>query len=166
MLLTRYNNRCWLKALQTGGAPLQWTSIYANLFFLYHIFIWQTTNYYYYHYYCIMAPWTLSGTTQMSQKCKTMKVKPIWIYWSKRQWVAVASVGPYANMHLAQIDKHVSIPPLSFLQAGCPSCCPTNSVKALKAKQLNTRKLKTWLSYITDENEQESALQKRCSHIT
>jgi len=21
-----------------------------------------------------------------------------------------------------------------FLQAGCPSCCPTNSVKALKAK--------------------------------
>ena len=23
-------------------------------------------------------------------------------------------------------------PPLSFLQAGCPSCCPTNSVKALK----------------------------------
>jgi len=24
-------------------------------------------------------------------------------------------------------------PPLSFLQAGCPSCCPTNSVKALNA---------------------------------
>jgi len=24
-------------------------------------------------------------------------------------------------------------PPLSFLQAGCPSCRPTNSVKALKA---------------------------------
>jgi len=24
-------------------------------------------------------------------------------------------------------------PPLSFLQAGCPSCCPTDSVKALKA---------------------------------
>jgi len=23
--------------------------------------------------------------------------------------------------------------PLSFLQAGCPSCCTTNSVKALKA---------------------------------
>ena len=26
-----------------------------------------------------------------------------------------------------------STPPLSFLQAGCPSCRPTNSVKALKA---------------------------------
>ena len=25
-------------------------------------------------------------------------------------------------------------PPLSFLQAGCPSCRPTNSVKALKAQ--------------------------------
>jgi len=27
---------------------------------------------------------------------------------------------------------HASTPPLSFLQSGCPSCRPTNSVKALK----------------------------------
>jgi len=26
----------------------------------------------------------------------TRKVKPIWIYWNKRQWVAVASAGPTA----------------------------------------------------------------------
>jgi len=32
-----------------------------------------------------------------------------------------------------QTDNHASTPPLIFLQAGCPSCCPTNSVKALKA---------------------------------
>jgi len=32
-----------------------------------------------------------------------------------------------------QTDNHASTPPLSFLQAGCPSCCPTNSTKALKA---------------------------------
>jgi len=32
---------------------------------------------------------------------------------------------------LLQADNHASTPPLSFLQAGCPSCCPTNSVKAL-----------------------------------
>jgi len=32
---------------------------------------------------------------------------------------------------LLQTDNHASNPPLSFLQAGCPSCCPTNSVKAL-----------------------------------
>jgi len=30
-----------------------------------------------------------------------------------------------------QTDKYTSTPPLSFLQAGCPSCHPTNSVKAL-----------------------------------
>jgi len=32
-----------------------------------------------------------------------------------------------------QTDNHASTPLLSFLQAECPSCCPTNSVKALKA---------------------------------
>jgi len=32
-----------------------------------------------------------------------------------------------------QTDNHTSTPPLSFLQAGCPSCHPTNSVKAMKA---------------------------------
>ena len=29
-----------------------------------------------------------------------------------------------------QTDNHASAPPLVFLQAGCPSCRPTNSVKA------------------------------------
>ena len=33
---------------------------------------------------------------------------------------------------LLQTDNHTSTPPLCFLQAGCPSCRPTNSVKALK----------------------------------
>ena len=33
-----------------------------------------------------------------------------------------------------QTDNHASNPPLSFLQAGCPFCRPTNSVKALKAE--------------------------------
>ena len=32
-----------------------------------------------------------------------------------------------------QTDNHTNTPPLSFLQAGCPSCRPTNNVKALKA---------------------------------
>jgi len=32
-----------------------------------------------------------------------------------------------------QTDNHASNPPLSLLQAGCLSCRPTNSVKALKA---------------------------------
>jgi len=38
-----------------------------------------------------------------------------------------------------QTDDHASTPPLSFLQAGCPSCHPTNSVKALKAKKSTER---------------------------
>jgi len=33
---------------------------------------------------------------------------------------------------LLQTDNHASTPPLSILQAGCPSCRQTNSVKALK----------------------------------
>jgi len=46
--------------------------------------------------------------------------------------VAVASAGPYANVHL--IPDTLTMPAShSFLQAGCPSCHPTNSVKALKA---------------------------------
>jgi len=32
-----------------------------------------------------------------------------------------------------QTDNHASTSPPSFLQAGCPSCRPTNSIKALKA---------------------------------
>jgi len=34
---------------------------------------------------------------------------------------------------LLQTDNHASTPPLNFLQAECPSCRPTNSVKTLKA---------------------------------
>ena len=44
---------------------------------------------------------------------------------------------------LIQTHNHASIPPLSFLQAGCPSCCPTNSVKALKAETLKAEALYT-----------------------
>jgi len=40
-----------------------------------------------------------------------------------------------------QTNNHASTPPLSFLQAGCPSCHPTNSVKALKAKANQKKQL-------------------------
>jgi len=42
-----------------------------------------------------------------------------------------------------QTDNHASTPPLCFLQAGCPSCRPTNSVKALKAKALKANQHST-----------------------
>jgi len=46
---------------------------------------------------------------------------------------------------LLQTDNHASTSPLSFLQAGCPSCCPTNSIKALKAidTQVKQKLIKT-----------------------
>jgi len=37
-----------------------------------------------------------------------------------------------------QTYNHASTPPLSFLQAGCHACRPTNSIKALKANGLPT----------------------------
>ena len=41
----------------------------------------------------------LSGTTQVSRYQKGKNQSRF--YWSKRQWVAVASSGPYANLHIA-----------------------------------------------------------------
>jgi len=40
----------------------------------------------------------------------------------------MASAGHMQICISPQTDNHTSITPLSFLQAGCPSCCPTNSV--------------------------------------
>jgi len=37
-----------------------------------------------------------------------------------------------------QTDNHTSTQPLCFLQAGCPSCRPTNSIKALNAREKQT----------------------------
>jgi len=42
-----------------------------------------------------------------------------------------------------QTDNHASTPPLSFLRAGCPSCRPANSVKALNAHSMQRRVYET-----------------------
>ena len=46
-----------------------------------------------------------------------------------------------------QADNHASTPTTQFLQAGCPSCRPTNSVKSLKAQVVedNRRKIRRHL---------------------
>ena len=63
----------------------------------------------------------------------TIKVKPIWILLkqetSEWQWHQLGHMQVCISL---QTDKHASTPPLSFLQAGCPSYRPTNSVKVLK----------------------------------
>ena len=52
-------------------------------------------------------------------------------------WSATMATMGYTAMQQVctslQTDNHASTPPLSFLQAGCPSCRPTNSFKPLKA---------------------------------
>ena len=45
-----------------------------------------------------------------------------------------------------QTDNHARTPPLSFLQAGCPSCRPINSVTALKANRPNSSHHNTLLA--------------------
>ena len=72
-----------------------------------------------------------SGTTRVSryQKGKTnldfSEARD-----SEWQWHQLGHIQVCTSL---QTDNHASTPPLSFVQAGCPSCRPTNSVKALKA---------------------------------
>ena len=62
----------------------------------------------------------------------TRKVKPIW---SKRQWVAVASAGLYASLHLTS-ENHTSTPPLSFCRPDAlPAAQPTASKDWRQLKQ-------------------------------
>jgi len=51
-----------------------------------------------------------------------------------------------------QTDNHASTPPLSFLQAGCPSCRPTNSINALKAKRMRRKQQYTNVVLKTSQN--------------
>ena len=43
-----------------------------------------------------------------------------------------------------QTDNHTGTPTLNFLQAGCPSCRPTNSVKVLKANKWICQLMVIW----------------------
>ena len=77
----------------------------------------------------------LSGTTQVNRyhKGKT-NLDFTGARDSEWQWHQLG------HMHVCtslQTDNHASTSLLSFLQAGCPSCHPTNSVKALNAQVSN-----------------------------
>jgi len=49
---------------------------------------------------------------------------------SERHWRQLGYMQVCTSL---QTDNHARTPPLTFLQVRCPSCCPTNSIKALKA---------------------------------
>jgi len=50
---------------------------------------------------------------------------------SEWQWYQLGRMQVCTSL---QTDNYASTPPLSFLQAGCPSCRLTHSIKALKAQ--------------------------------
>ena len=71
---------------------------------------------------------TFSGTTRVRryQKGKT-NLDFTEARDSEWQWHQLGHMQVCTSL---QTDNHASNPPPSFLQAGCPSCCPTNSIKA------------------------------------
>jgi len=89
---------------------------------------------YYYNYNCFMALWILSGTIWLSQyqnsKTKTNLdfLQQKTVSGSRISWAICKSApGP----------RRITTPtPIThFLQAGCPSYLPTNSIKAVKANE-------------------------------
>jgi len=80
-----------------------------------------------------------SGTTQVP--AGTRKVKPIWI--SLKQETVSGSGISWAICKSVSRSRQITTPVphhSKFSQAGCPSCRPTNSVKALKAYQLHKQR--------------------------
>jgi len=79
----------------------------------------------------------LSGTTQVNQY--QVKGKTYLDFAEARdsewQWHQPGHMQVCTSL---QTDNHTIIPLLSFVQAGCPSCCPTNSVKAAAADSVIT----------------------------
>jgi len=84
-----------------------------------------------------MALWILSGTTRVSryQKGKT-NLDFTEARDSEWQWHQLGHMQIYTSH---ETDNHTSTPLLSFLQAGCPSCHPTNIVRALKGNDIPLR---------------------------
>ena len=83
----------------------------------------------------------LSGTTQVS-RYQTGKTNLDFTEARDSEWQWY-QLGHMQVCNSLQTDNHARTPPLSFLQAGCPSCHPTNSVKALKACALKAWSAKT-----------------------
>ena len=88
---------------------------------------------------CFNGPF--SGTTQVSQYQKDKSnLDFTGARDSEWRW---PQLGHMQVCILLQTDNHASTPPLCFLQAGCPSCRPTNRVKALFI--IVTKWQSTWL---------------------
>ena len=91
-----------------------------------------TTNYYYYTHLTALCP-------GLPRWAGTRKVQPIWILLKQ---VTVSGSGiSWTICKSAPRSRQITTPAphhSDFLQAGCPSCRPTNSIKALKYNKSRT----------------------------
>ena len=135
--------------ITTPGTPLGWSKI-------------QQGNKYdqpYTHTHPFNGPF--SGTTQVSryQKGKT-NLDFTEARDGEWQW---HQLGHMQVCTLLQTDNHASTQPLKFLQAGCPSCHPTNSVKALKATNMINH---NWNKLKCSKSASKSSRRKACLMTT
>jgi len=80
---------------------------------------------------------------------------------SEWQWHQLGHMQVCTSLH---IDNHASTPPLSFLQAGCPSCRPTNSVEALSSEILSTGRFEGGADGVARRVHDSSAAQDAVLH--
>ena len=80
-------------------------------------------------------PWAENGQTiQSAEGEETIRVVIGDARGERSNWRVVSWVSSSDSIQVAkyhQSENHASTPPFSFLQARCPSCRPTNSVKAI-----------------------------------
>ena len=88
----------------------------------------------YTHTHTVSRPWTTRESRYQKGKTNPNFTEARDSEW---QW---HQLGHMQVCTLLQTDNHASTSPLSFLQAGCPSCLPTNSIKALKATYSTPKK--------------------------
>ena len=68
-------------------------------------------------------------------------------YWSNRQWVAVASAGPYESLHLApDRQPHTSTPPVLFFTSRMPFLPPNQQGQSTEGIAL-ARRMKDAISF-------------------
>ena len=92
----------------------------------------------------------------------TRKAKPIWIL-LKQETVRGSGIS-WAICKSAPCSRQIPCqhPTTQFLQAGCPSCRPTNSVKALKAVFLTNRQ--TDRKTDMDTHRHTKTMEHLCAH--
>jgi len=107
----------------------------------------------------------LSGTTQVSQYQKGKNNLDFTeARDSEWQWHQLGHIQVCTTL---QTNNHASTPPLRFLQARCPSCRPTNSVKALKGQLrtelcvINVCKCSNTLGWLINNNWNELEITER-----